>query len=254
MSETTLESLLNDEEETVVSEESEPEEIQAEEETETAETESTGDNEGLPPEPEETKEETTDTGDSFSEREKAFLAKANDEKAKRQALEKELESQKAQPQEPDKIPDPVEDPEGYAKYLDNKNAANQWAMRVSISQEMMREKYADYDEKEATFIELIKENPALEGQLQASSNPAKFAYDMAIKHERMAQFDNFDSAVSAEVDKQVSAAREQIEAALRKEYDAKLKKADLPPSGAKGSLGSDDTIPGEESLTDILGN
>lgn len=253
MSENDLESLLNDEEETVVPEESEAEEVQAEE-AETAETESTGDNEGSPPEPEEAKEESTDDGESFSDREKAFLAKANDEKAKRQALEKELESQKAQPQEPEKVPDPVEDPEGYAKYLDNKNAANQWAMRVSISQEMMREKHADYDEKEAAFLELAKENPALTGQLQSSSNPAKFVYDMAVKHERMAQFDNFDTAVKTQVDKEVAEARKQIEAELRKEYDAKLKKADLPPSGAKGSLGSDDTIPGEESLTDILGN
>ena len=247
MSETTLDDLLNDEVEI--------EETEVEETTETEESEETESTEetGSPSEPEENQEEQTEEEESFTEREKAFLTKANDEKAKRQELERQL-ADKEKPAEPE-LPDPMEDPKGYAKALEQQNAATQFAMRVSVSQELMRDKHEDYDEKEAAFIELTKGDPSLVSQMQRSSNPAKFAYDMAVKNERMAQFDNFETAVKSEVEKQVSSAREQIEKELRKEYEAKLKKAEsLPESGAKGSLGSDDTIPGDESLTDILGN
>lgn len=250
MSEETLNDLLNDEAETLETEEAE-ETVETEEE----ETESTEEEEGSTSEPEEQEENPTEEREPSTEQDKAFYQAMKDERAKRQELERKLESMQAQPKEPEKVPDPVEDPEGYAKYLDSKNAATQWQIRTSISQEMMRDKHADYDEKEAVFLELAKENPALVSQLQASSNPAKFAYDMAIKHERMSQFDNFDSAVASEVEKQVKARLEAAEAEIRKQYEAKLKKAEsLPPSGAKGSLGSDDTIPGNESLSDILGN
>ena len=256
MSEETLTDLLNDDVEIP--------EVEAVEETEAAEeeTESTDENEGLPSEPEGQEAEQTETeetpeeeskGEDFSEREKAFLAKANDEKAKRQELERKLADQD-KPEET-ALPDPIDDPEGYAKALEQRNANSQFAMRVTLSQELMREKHADYDEKEAAFAELMKENPALVQGLHNSSNPAKYAYDLAVKHERMAQFDNFDTAVKSEVEKQVSAATEKLREELEKEYSAKLKTAtSLPPSGAKGSLGSDDTISGDESLADILGN
>lgn len=250
MSDTTLDDLLNDDVE--IPEAEAAEEVEAEPEAE-EDTESTEEETGSPSEPEDQEQEQTETGESFSEREKAFLAKANDEKAKRQELERKLAEQE-QPQEQE-LPDPVDDPKGYAKALDQRNAATQFAMRVSVSQELMREKHADYDEKEAAFVELAKADPSLATRMQQSTNPAKFAYDMAIKHERMEQFDNFDTAVKTEVDKQLSTARAELEKSIRAEFEAKLKKAEsLPPSGAKGSLGSDDTIPGDESLTDILGN
>lgn len=251
MSDQTLDDLLNDEVETEaeieeVEEEAVKETPEPEAESEEAEETESTDEEGTPSVPEEKKEELTD-------KEKAFLAKANDEKAKRQELERKL-AEKDKPEEV-KAPDPIEDPEGYAAYVKNQTASIQSAMRIELSQEMMRQSHADYDEKEAAFLELAESNPALISQLQQSTNPAKFAYDTVVKHERMSQFDNFDDAVKSEVEKQLAAAKEAIRNEVEQEYSARLKKANsLPPSGAKQSLGSDDTIAGEESLADILGN
>lgn len=255
MSEETLDSLLNDDVETEATdlEEAEVETVDDEstEETEAQEsdenTESTDETEeGEPSSPDEDDQELTP-------REKAFLAKANDEKRKRQEVESKL-GDKHEPEEV-VIPDPVEDPQGYARYLKVEGAKQQLATRISISQELMREKHADYDEKEASFMELAKSDPSLIAQLQQSPNPAKFAYEAAVKAERVAQFDNFDDAVKTEVDKQVTAKTEEIRAELTKEFEAKLKQAQtIPPSGAgAASKGVDSTEAGSESLSDILG-
>lgn len=254
MSEETLDSLLDDSVETSeaveeVAEETTDETVEESSTTEQEEEKAEQTDEGEP-EPEEKPQD-----DGFSEREKAFLAKANDEKSKRQELQKELDSLRAEPKEPEKVPDPVEDPEAYANYIESKNAASQFATRISVSQELMRQLHDDYDEKEALFTQLAKDDPTLVAGLNKATNPAKFAYDMAVKHERMSQYDNFEDAVSAQVAKQVETIKEQLKAEFEKSYEAKLKEAtSLPPSGAKGSQGSDSTVPGEESLTDILGN
>lgn len=256
MSEENLESLLNDEVETETAEEEvtdveesteESEEEETEEATETEEsTESTDEKEGEPSSPEGEEEPP------LTKREEAFLKKANDEKRKRQELEQTYSQQQAKEQD---LPDPFDDPTGYAKALEARNERHQLATRITISQEMMRDKHQDYDERELQFVELAKNDPGLIAKMQQSSNPAKFAYETAVKAERVAKFDNFDDAVKSEVEKQVAAATARIKADLEKEYAGKLSQAQkIPPSGAKsGSYGADSTYAGDDSLSDILG-
>lgn len=257
MSEENLESLLDEEVEAEEELETEVEESNDDESEESA-TDESGETEA---EAEATDEKTEGEPSSpegeeepLTKREEAFLKKANDEKHKRQELEQKYSNQPEKGQEA--LPDPIDDPEGYAKALQVRNDRNQLATRITLSQELMRDKHADYEEREAQFAELAKTDPSLVAQLQQASNPAKFAYETAVKAERVAQFDNFDDAVKSEVGKQVAAETARIRAEIEKEYSGKLNQAQkIPPSGAKaGSRGSDNSaVAGNDSLTDILG-
>ena len=50
----------------------------------------------------------------------------------------------------------------------------------------------DYESREQEFIELAQSNPEYVTQLRASPNPARFAYETAIRHQEMAQLQNVD--------------------------------------------------------------
>ena len=113
------------------------------------------------------------------------LAALLDEREKRQeaqrsnaALQERLNSQ-------DKTPtDPFEDFEGaFNERADGlMNAVN--SRFIDLTTDLARSRHDDYEEMENVFLEEAKVNPGLLGQMQASSNPAEFAYNHAkSKHE-----------------------------------------------------------------------
>jgi len=203
-------------------------------------------------------ESPSDSSDNLSKREQGLYASQKAEREKRQALERELEELKSKQSEgsaePEQSIDPLEDPKGFADSVTSKIDQVRLATRIETTQELMREKHDDYDDREAQFLELAKGNPALIQQMQAATSPAKFAYETAVKHERFSKFDSFEDAVNAEVEKRTGSTEKDLRAKIEKEFEAKLKTAtSLPPSGAGGSLGGDNTTVGHDSLQDILG-
>lgn len=94
-----------------------------------------------------------------------------DERKKRQAAESELakyKENKVNSKEPEEI---TPEQQSLQKIILNE--------RINLSREMMLDKHEDYEEYETIFIDMAKENPALVTQMQASPNPAKFAYQQA---------------------------------------------------------------------------
>lgn len=133
------------------------------------------------------KAKETTVAETPAAKEESVPVKAlTEERRKRQEAEartKELEAQLSkQSPEPEKVPDPIDDPQGYAKFMEDK--ANQDALRtkVSLSRDIMLDLKEDYEEKEKVFMDLVKTNPYLVQQMNASSNPAKFAYNTAAEH------------------------------------------------------------------------
>lgn len=125
------------------------------------------------------KVETTAT-----EQESGQMAALIAERRKRQEAEnklKEYEAKKA-------VPDPIDDPEGYANHvkLDNQSAMLQ--TKITLSRDLMIDNTTDYAEKEAVFIGLVVDqdgkitNQSLLQQFQESANPARFAYQHAKEH------------------------------------------------------------------------
>jgi len=100
----------------------------------------------------------------------------------------ELEKKYAPKKEPEKVPDPVTEPDEYTSYILGKGDAKLQKLKIEQSQEIMRDSTKDYDEKEKVFISLIADESGeiidtkLLAEFNKSLNPAKFAYNYVKKH------------------------------------------------------------------------
>lgn len=158
-----------------------------------------------------------------------------DEKRKRQELEKRLEALEAggtQHERP-KGKDLFEDPEGRLQDL-------KLEVKADISREMMMELKPDYKEKEDVFLALAKEDPTLVVKLRQAQNPAKFAYETAVKHRALEEIGD------------PTQYREKIKAEILAEL-SKTQPKKKPSLANTTSVGGGIASTGESSLADILG-
>lgn len=154
---------------------------------------------------------------------------ALDERAKRQKLEAEFEAYKSEHEkkEPEKALDPWADTEAWQNHLDKQRQQDRFAMSV----QMVKLVKPDYEEKEAIFLEMMKENPVLRDQINKAENPALFAYQTAEKKQALDEI--------GDADEYKSKLRAEIEAEVRKEFEDKANNDDdkepIEPSLAKES-------------------
>lgn len=135
------------------------------------------------PEPETTPQDTTPVSESTETHglQAALLA----ERRKRQEAEAKLKELSAPKQEQAAIPDPIEDPNGYANYISQQTAGANLQNRLAMSRELAVSILPDYEQKEAVFLSMVRDDEGritdqgLWQRLMAAPNPAKFAYDTA---------------------------------------------------------------------------
>lgn len=163
-------------------------------ESETVETEEETEEEKGETEEEETEEKSEESETKEAETPSAEIAGQTAalvaERKKRQALEVELK----QYREGKKMPDPVDDPEGYAAHVQSMVSQETLRSRISISRNVLMDVKEDYLDKEKVFQDLIGaeydddgkitslKDEALHRKFLQSENPAKFAYDTAKEH------------------------------------------------------------------------
>lgn len=115
----------------------------------------------------------------------AFYAKAKDETAKRQRLEKELEQERQRAQEYARrvaeyearnAPDPLIDPEGRLRYERQQAQQAAWNDKLSISEQYARMHLGDevVSEAQQAFISAVQQQPYLYAQLQRETDPYGF--------------------------------------------------------------------------------
>lgn len=149
------------------------------------------------------------------------LKALEEERKKRQELErrlKEIEAAKTQPERQE--PEFWSDPQAFI-------SQSLTQVRVETSQATMRALHKDYDEMEAFFVEQAQSRyPYLAAQVASHPNPALFVYQTA---QRLKELDEVEKIGG------ISKLREQVaaeaEAKVRAEYEAKLKPAvpNAPP-------------------------
>ena len=202
-------------------EEAEPEAEQAEPETDKADPES---EEAEPDKAEKAEDSTPESDDK--EPENWTKAAVLDERRKRQELERKLaEFEKSNEDKPDR-PDLFADPDGALEHvraeLREELQSTISNTRLEISQELMRDRHDDYDELETEFVDMAKDNPVLLKELNASPNPARYAYETARKAREAAELKDVDKM------------RAKMESEIRAEIEAKLK-AEMEESSQKAS-------------------
>lgn len=137
-------------------------------------------------------EETEKPVEPPSTEDSGQLAALLAERDKRQKLEKELEELRAKVT-PEEIPDPIENPQEYAAYIESKATQSELGTRITLSRDVLREVDPDFDRLEGVFMGMVMNSDGeiidqgLLAQFQQSANPAKFARDKAKEHEEIAK-------------------------------------------------------------------
>jgi len=162
----------------------------------------------------------------MSEKERAFLAAAQEERRKRQDLERRLaEIEKAKPKEDAKTF--WDDPEGHLKSFEQKLEQERIQTKLHTAEAIARSKYQDFDEKVGVFAEILQSTPGLHAQWLQSPDPAEFAYRLG-KHTKelrdVGSIDNLRSKIEKET-------RLKLEAEYKKKQeDQEKQRQDLTSS------------------------
>lgn len=211
-------------------EESEVTEVAAESETD----DDQGDTEETVEAKAETETEEAETPSAEQGQMAALLA----ERDKRQKAERRLAELEAKV-EPEQRIDPIEDPEAYADKLETDRANDSLRTKITLSQAVMTEIDPDYLRLEGVFKGLIADedgkiiDEGLVRRFQEADNPAKFARDHALKHEKIAAMEDPNYEVNLEA---------KIRAKVLAEIAEKAKKgvsaADVPDLTKATSVGS----------------
>lgn len=188
--------------------------------------EAKGEKEPETPEVTQEKEPRKEVRQEMSERERAFLAAAHDERIKRQALEKRLQELQQAPQGEAKSF--WDDPEGSLNKFEEKISGVVMNTRLNTAEAIARSKYKDFDEQVQVFAGLLQQVPGLHQQWLNSGDPAEFAYSTGKKHREISQLGNLDSWKAQK--------EKEIRLQLQKEFEEKQAAFEKEKSAIPGSL------------------
>ena len=193
----------------------------------------------------------------LSDKEKAFLRTAEEERHKRQELERRLAVLEAKPKEETKEGEKKtfwDDPEGHLKTHEERISSREKALLLNISERLARSKYSDFDEKIAVFAESLKTpaGPGIHAQFMAAPDPAEFAYNLG-KHTKEVKDAGSIDALREKIAKEE---RQKLEAEFKKKQeDLEKQRKDLPGSLSDVKGASRKSVPvwtGPPSFEEIL--
>lgn len=198
----------------------------------------------------------------FTDKEKAFLRAAQEERGKRQELEKRLAALEAAKPAPAATTEQSkgfwEDPDGALA----KEAAEREKQKAEIRQEIIsarlstaeaisRQKHPDFDEKVKVFADVLQQTPGLHVQWLAAADPAEFAYSLGKNHLELQEAGSIDG-LRAKIEKET---RIKLEGELKEKAEKLAKeRAALPPSLSEApSKGTNKIVwSGPTPMDDIL--
>jgi len=187
---------------------------------------------------------------------KAFLAAAQDERRKRQDLERQLAEIRQQlPKREEEAKKTFwDDPEGHFKSVEQRIQQREVALTLKVSEQIARSKYQDFDANIEVFGEILRTpaGPGIHAQWLASQDPAEFAYRMGKQTKELREVGNID-ALREKIEKET---RTRLEAEYKqKQEDLEKKREAIPPSLSDVRGGAKPSQPvwsGPTPLGDIL--
>ena len=198
----------------------------------------------------------------FTEKERALLFTAQEERRKRQEVERLLAEIRAgganaapapKPEEPKSFWD---DPEGKLTAMERSIEQRFVRSRLETSEFLARSKYPDYQEKLNAFIEMSRGNQPLYHQMLQASDPAEFVYRMAKNQKELSEVGSLD-ALKERIEKETRAKVEtEVREKIKKEQDEAKAKADALPGSLSNVTGTGASTrvawAGPKSFDDIL--
>lgn len=191
----------------------------------------------------------------FTAREKAFLQATQDERNKRQELEKRLAALEGagKPTEPAK--GFWDDPEAALEKHRQEIRTEAMNARLQTAEFIARQRHPDFDEKIAKFREKVEQTPGLVQQWLASPDPAEYAYNVGKSHLDIEAAGGIPALLEKKEKETAARVRAEVAAELKEKAEALAKeRAALPPSLSEArSTGPNKHVwGGPTSMTDIL--
>lgn len=157
------------------------------------------------------------------------IAALQDERAKRQALEQQLQA--AQSQDQPERPDVFQDPDGAFNHVEQQVTQQVTKVKLDLSESMVRSQHEDFDTKLDAFAEAMGKNPALHAEMMAHVNPAQFAYEQGTRELMLNDIGDpvaYEQSVRTKIEAEVRATVE-AEMKAKQEADAKVRES-IPES------------------------
>jgi hypothetical protein len=193
-----------------------------------------------------------------------------DERSKRQDAErraKEYEDKlKAFEEKQTKRPDLFEDPDGWAKSVEEsankriQEAENKNTARfLGLCEQQARSKYQDYNEKLDIFGKLIQQEPTLRDRMLSAPDPAEYVYRTAKQYQELQGFESVDKLrekIREEERAKLLAENAQTVVSTQEQTPAKPEtkpQAPAIPDSLSNERSSGDTPPTKRSLSEIFG-
>lgn len=195
----------------------------------------------------------------MTERERALLRAAQEERRKRQELEARFAQQpQPQAQQQQQVEKKFwDDPETALAKHEERVQRTMMQNRIQTSEMLARSRYADFDEKATQFAALAKQNQALAVQWISAPDPSEFAYRYAKNVADIEQAGGVEKLVADREAKARAEERAKVEAEFKaKLEEAERKRAELPGtlSDVKGAA-TRQSVPawsGPTAMEDIL--
>ena len=193
--------------------------------------------------------------EQMTEKEKAFLRAAQEERQKRQALEQEL-AKLRQPQ-------PAEQPKTFYEAPDEALQTHEQKMeklgvkiRLDTSEQIARGRYTDFDAHAQAFVEAVQMAPQLYAQMLQSPDPAEFAYQTGKRHAEIQKYGGVQQWEQQKEQELRARIKAELEAEAKKREEEQKRLRDALPgslSGTPGARHSAVTWSGPTPLENILG-
>ena len=191
--------------------------------------------------------------EELTEKERGFLRGLEEERRKRQELERRIaEMQTKQPEGEKKTF--WDDPEGHFKTQEQRQAQREMAFALKVSETIARSKYNDFDGAIEVFAEILKTpaGPGVHAQFIAAQDPAEFAYRLGKQTKELREV----GSVEAMRDKIAKEERIKLEAEFKKKQaDLVKQREELTPtlSDVKGASKQHEPVfRGPTPFADIL--
>lgn len=189
----------------------------------------------------------------MTEKERGFLRGLEEERRKRQDLERQIAELRKPPEKPEEKKSFWDDPEGHFNKFEQRLSQREQALSLQVSERLARSRYTDFDEKFVEFLESAKSTPGLREQCLAAQDPAEFAYKHAQRIKEMRDVGDIDK-FREKIEKET---RTKLEAEFKaKQDELEKKRAELPGSlsDVRGTTTQQKPVySGPTSLDDILG-
>lgn len=182
-----------------------------------------------------------------------------DERTKRQERDARIEAMERQlkelqeKKEDEPAPDFYDNPDAAFEHHQSKLEQRLTQKMISMSEEMVRAQYEDYDAVIDQFAEAVKTNPVLLEEARQSANPALKAYQLGKKQAKLAEIgdpEDFakrtEESIRAKVEKEL---REKLAAEKQKSTEAKSR---VVPSLANENTSGDSEVYIEPSFDDVF--